>query len=941
MPESDSPVVGTGYWKPMTDPPFTPNSDALLGPTARLRRLAAELVTDAAAADDLVQDAWVAWLQRTSSPENPAGWFAGTLRNLAKQRHRARARRVLRERASARPEAQPDTAELFERAQLHGALVQAVTELREPYRSTLLLRYLEDLPPRAIAKRLRVPLNTVNTRLARGLAELRAQLDHRPGGRERWMSAFAAWGLPPTKTLVSLGGLTMTAVPKIAAAAVATLAIGFGGWWLLEREPVAEPDSIELGQASPVSLGLELPEPRAQAEQGATRQAHRAPESEAALAPTSAATLVLQTISSLTGDSLAGVISLKTEDLLNDPGSKRAVWQGEPTDTNGVREVLVRSGRAIEVVANGGLAMGIGQVKQTIPVLAPGERREVRLILPEGLDRTWFGQVLGAEDGRPIAGASIELVDQRGWAKTEGDPLAQTSSRLGGLFELALPSWKATVAKVQAPGRAPALVAPVFDHDRPGAEQSVRLQVAATLEVAVDAAGRYLEGARVRVQAEAFRWLGGDAQGTRPFAWKPDPEWSMPVEGGQVLTFVELPVAVPLRVALVEGDRVLEQIEGPLTLGAGQTSRLAFDISHPGRIGGRVRAADGSPAAGIDLWLMPAGRPNAKLFLASEKSAIAAAIQSDATGAFEFEDVSSGEWWLGPAPWLNGFARLGTPAGKTPPLAQWLQLEAGESKTLDLELAPSLEIRGRALDARGEVLPGAMLVASSPVLGPAETYFAGQDGSFVIRPLAPGTYRIFALYGGARSSSVSAEAGATGVEVRFPPGGSIEGRFLGLPQSVVGRVLMFTPAGSGQQLDRELPRASIRMLQYTSENSYRIDRLEPGFYDVSARAGNAWAARRERIEVKPGETTAGLDLNFAPAATLAIEAPKDQPFVRVDAIQGSALVAVDWLEPESSGELTVQPQTTLVIARDPSGAILQRWDLSPGPAERATLEFDE
>src|SRR5436190_1898691 len=71
-------------------------------------------------------------------------------------------------------------------------VVAAVLALEEPYRECVLLRYFEELSPRAIAARQRVPLETARTRLKRALELLRARLDREYGGeRGAWGAALA------------------------------------------------------------------------------------------------------------------------------------------------------------------------------------------------------------------------------------------------------------------------------------------------------------------------------------------------------------------------------------------------------------------------------------------------------------------------------------------------------------------------------------------------------------------------------------------------------------------------------------------------------------------------------------------------------------------------------------------------------------------------------
>ena len=173
-----------------------PGFDELLAHADWVRGLARELVRDEQRAADVVQDTWVAALERPPlDARNLRGWLASVARNLARGVGRADARRTRRETAAARAEASASTQELAERAALQRDLVDRVLELDEPYREVLLLRYFEELEPREIAARLAVPIATVRTRHARGLAKLRVKLEREYGDRRAWCVALAPFAL--------------------------------------------------------------------------------------------------------------------------------------------------------------------------------------------------------------------------------------------------------------------------------------------------------------------------------------------------------------------------------------------------------------------------------------------------------------------------------------------------------------------------------------------------------------------------------------------------------------------------------------------------------------------------------------------------------------------------------------------------------------------------
>lgn len=189
-----------------------------------MRSLARALVRDEAAADDVVQDAAVAALRQSQRPANVRAWLTAILRNRARDAGRRSSAARRREAECARPEGDGETRELEERAAICGELSQRVLALDEPIKSTLLMRYWDDLPPRVIARRTGVPVATVKSRLARGLARLRVDLDASRGGdRSAWLVAVLPLARPtPLVAASTAAGWTLmnTKVTLAAAAAL-------------------------------------------------------------------------------------------------------------------------------------------------------------------------------------------------------------------------------------------------------------------------------------------------------------------------------------------------------------------------------------------------------------------------------------------------------------------------------------------------------------------------------------------------------------------------------------------------------------------------------------------------------------------------------------------------------------------------------------------------
>ena len=199
----------------------SPAHDELLRHASALRRLAVALV-GSQDADDLVQDAVVATLQRP--PANSGSWFpwlSGMLRYMAGKRRRGEQRRRWREEvvadAAADSAAAPSALDVAAQRAAITELHQRLLAVPEPYQSTLLLRYFQDLSPQQIAERTATPLATVKSQLQRGLKLLRRRYDGDRGSDWR-AGLFAALGIEQPAAAVA------------ATAAGAGIVMGIKGW---------------------------------------------------------------------------------------------------------------------------------------------------------------------------------------------------------------------------------------------------------------------------------------------------------------------------------------------------------------------------------------------------------------------------------------------------------------------------------------------------------------------------------------------------------------------------------------------------------------------------------------------------------------------------------------------------------------------------------------
>ena len=225
----------------------------LLAEEGFVRSLARSLLFDEHQVDDVVQQTWLQALRRPpATAASPRGWLAQVVRSQASNVRRSEQRR--RDREQAVVDGLPSNDEILGRETRRREIVEAAVALPEPYRSAILLRYFEQLPPRVIAVRLGVPRGTVATRLKRALQMLRSQLDERnDGDRRGWCLALIPIAAPPraaagmllTKVTGLLGVLwAMKQMALLLVAIAAMLVLGLSLAWNGEAAGVAEPETV-------------------------------------------------------------------------------------------------------------------------------------------------------------------------------------------------------------------------------------------------------------------------------------------------------------------------------------------------------------------------------------------------------------------------------------------------------------------------------------------------------------------------------------------------------------------------------------------------------------------------------------------------------------------------------------------------------------------------
>lgn len=208
-------------------------------------------------------------------------------------------------------------------------------------------------------------------------------------------------------------------------------------------------------------------------------------------------------------------------------------------------------------------------------------------------------------------------------------------------------------------------------------------------------------------------------------------------------------------------------------------------------------------------------------------------------------------------------------------------------------------IRGTVIDTRtGQPIAGAMVIARGVWGSEGRTAAStGQDGTFALRGLPPGRYRMEASQSGYVDSSrsrdgfrggspgsamVSVGAGQNvdGVMIRLAPAGSIAGKIVNGSEQPLTGILVSAMKPSYRDGQREFSDAHTAFTDDHGE--FRIAGLSPGHYYVKATAPRGWEkgpapsqvyvpvfypgvidpAQSQPVDLRPGDEMSGISLTL-------------------------------------------------------------------------------
>lgn len=229
----------------MKDSTSSPNWDALLKHSSWVRALAQSLVSDSAAADDVEQQAW---LQAAEKPprhtRNLRSWMGSLVRSAAGSHwRRKKPTSTFVEELDSYGASEP----IVERMDTVRSLADAVSSLPEPYATTIYLRYFEELSVREVAERQGVPVNTAQTRIARGLDKLRLRLEGTLGSE--WRNQCLVFAAPllatPSVAVGTTTAIAMTLKTKLMLTAAVVMLASLG-----VLQPWSSADTPDLASSS-------------------------------------------------------------------------------------------------------------------------------------------------------------------------------------------------------------------------------------------------------------------------------------------------------------------------------------------------------------------------------------------------------------------------------------------------------------------------------------------------------------------------------------------------------------------------------------------------------------------------------------------------------------------------------------------------------------------
>lgn len=728
-----------------------------------LLRLALHLSRDPAAAEDLLQSAFLRAIEVRDEwdgrrPLLP--WLCGILQNRAHHQRWQSGRAPDPARLAARPPIDP--AKAAEVSEFDAAVDAAIAELPEPLRPVLRLHLAYGHGPAEIAHALERPPGTVRSQLARGLSVLRRVL---PAGFAGVAALTLATGRGLAAVKQAVLGNAVVAVPAVVAGAtlggvavmkkvamvVAVSALTAGTWFAWLKPGAALPPARTVDEAA-LPAGSSVPRtPTAEA------VSPQPTERLAVAAPSPAATTGSLRITCTWGDDSSPAWSVQV--TVTPWGVRDGALLRRTVKTGDDGSVLVAdlpAGKTHLEADRGG--------KLLFEVVA-GTTKDAALVIPAGIHVR--GHVVD-ESGAPVPSARVWLSDGP-HDYCDGDFVATTDP--AGLFFLRSVEPERFLSATIA-GRRSAAVLPV----RGNTGQTVEIGLvmrgigASLLGKVVGPAGEPANDARVFVgwRQNSFRWTA-EMFGEH----RPPLELRTAADGTFAAHGLPPGSKHPVWVRTI-GCCVWYQI---VQLEATGDTSIAVQLQTGASLAGRATDGAGKPAAGAYVAYRSTAWHSATgdLHDDSGPSWSHAGAQTDADGRYRIDCITPGT------------LRLGANKDELEVRGE-VPVAAGETAVWDPVLVPTA-IRGRVVDERGAPLAGVDVGAMPPRgKGNMASETTDAEGRFVCAGLAMVPYVVTFHAPGDRArvrpaaTRYGVQPGSDELLVRLPdaaiPKSTITGRLL-------------------------------------------------------------------------------------------------------------------------------------------------------------------
>lgn len=698
------------------------------------------------------------------------------MRDTFRMRRRAERRRQLREGRIDESAAAASPAELLEQVQLHKRIAELVLAMDEPFRSTLLSRFVEGRSAAEIARATGVPEGTVRWRLHEALARLRVRLDELNGSRKSWapaVLAFAEKGIPVAKTT------------KVLALVIALIMLLLGGaaLWLviLGRDDRPGADVAAMGSAAATSGGL-VDQPPWKADALVELLANERPPGwfvQEGAKPRRLSGRVL-----VDGAPANGALV-----RLEDEASRVGLVAPRVTHTaaDGRFDFGIQPATHYELGAY--LPGRVATVEQ-VDLRGPRLKSEDVVVVLEPCVVGIYGKVVDASGG-PIVGASLLALGVVG-----------TESDAKGDFDICLdaqdnsPDERRLVVRASGYGTIE-MVAPLVGRVR----HDFQLTPEATISGhVVNAKGGPVAMANVRVS-----W---DEAAPRPGSEQPATGRAVSDANGRF----ELAGLAAGRLRLQAFARGEASAPTTIDVGAGGAKDVQLTVGQRGVIRGRV-VSGGRPVAGVSVF------DRAELPTYQTRGQITFAIQeavSQEDGTFVLDGLRLGTLSLGTSPY-----RLRTPTS--------FQVTGGE-QSIELEVEPLGSLSG-TVRRHGKGIPHTMVRASGTNGVNTRATTTDEAGRFVIEGLDADDYRIWAHSPGAGAFSYldkrirvePATRAEVDLELRF--GASISGSVVDTSGAPVGGAFVKFARAEGNDLSRCTtdPAGRFRCTSMSGGGVYKVE----------------------------------------------------------------------------------------------------------------------